>query len=156
MGSLSSVITPVAQIGVKTIASAGQYFLNNANRLSDIDSINAKNAQLAQNAALQKQSNLLSLQQKESERLSKLRRAISTQRANFGSQGIGSVTGSADNVLQGLNEASDIEGQNNRANTAMDNSIIDQNANYQRQLNLLQKQQLKQKATLGFLADLVG
>lgn len=156
MGSLSSVIAPIANIGVKTIATAGQYYLTNAGRLSEVDNVKAKNAQLAQNAALQKQSNLLALQQKETDRLAKLRRAIATQRANFSSQGVGSVTGSADSVFQGLNETSDIERQNNQAKTNLDNTIIDQNLNYQTQLNLLQKQQLKQKASLGLISDLVG
>jgi hypothetical protein len=156
MGSLSSVIAPIANIGVKTIASAGQYYVANSERFRDMDTLNAKNTQLAQSAALQKQSNLLALQQKETDRQSKLRRALSTQRANFGSQGVGSVTGSSDSVLQGLNESSDIERQNNQAKTSLDNTIIDQNLNYQTQLNLLQKQQLKQKAALGFVTDLIG
>ena len=156
MGSLSSVIAPIANIGVKAVASAGQYYLANSDRLSDVDSVKIKNAQLAQNAALQKQSNLLALQQKETDRLAKLRRAISTQRANFGSQGVGSVTGSSDAVVQGLNETSDIERQNNESKTTLDNAVIDQNVNYQTQLNLLQKQQLKQKAAFGLITDLVG
>ncbi len=156
MGSLSSVIAPIAEMGVKTLASAGQYYVSNSERLRELDTINIKNAQLAQNAALQKQSNLLALQQKETDRQDKLRRAASTQRANFGSQGVGSVTGSSDSVLQGLAETSDIERQNNQSKTAMDNAIIDQNLQNQTQLNLLQKQQLKQKAALGFVTDLIG
>lgn len=156
MGSLSSVVAPIANIGVKTIASAGQYFLSNSERLRDLDALNAKNAQLKQSAALQKQSNLLALQQKETDRLSKLRHALSTQRANFGGKGIGSVTGSSDSVFQGLNETSDIERQNNRSKTIMDNTIIDQNLKHQTQLNLLQKQQLKQKTAMGFITDLMG
>lgn len=149
MGSLSSVITPIASIGAQAISSAGSYFLTNQDRFMDIGNANSKMEQLEKNAKLQKQQNLLALQQKETERLSKLRRAISTQRANFGSQGVGSVTGSADSVLQSLNETSDIEGQYNRAKTVLDNQQIDQDLNYQKQLNLLQKQQLKQKAAVG-------
>lgn len=156
MGSLSSVIVPIAEMGVKTIASAGQYFVSNSERLRDLDNIKLKNAQLSQNATAQKQSNLLTLQQKEADRLSRLRRAIATQRANFGSQGTGSVTGSSDSVFQGLNEASDIERQNNQSKTSLENAIIDQNLKNQTQLNLLQKQQLKQKAALGFITDLIG
>lgn len=156
MGSLSSVIAPIADIGIKTIASAGQYYIANAERLRDVDNIKIKNAQLKQSAALQTQSNLLALQQKETERMAKLRRALSTQRANFGAQGIGAVTGSSDSVLQGLNETADIERQNNQSKTNMDNKIIDENLKYQTQLNLLQKQQLKQKTALGFVTDLVG
>ena len=156
MGSLSSVIAPIASIGVQTAVSAGKYLLSNTDRISDLQSANDKNRQIEKTAALQKQANLLSLQQKENDRLSKLRRAVSTQRAHFGSQGVGPVTGSADSVMQGLNETSDIEGQYNRANAALDNSIIDQNLNYQKQLNLLQKQQLKQKIAVGAITDLLG
>lgn len=148
MGSLSSIISP--------IMSVGRLFVENSERLRDVENITIKNRQLKQSAALQTQSNLLALQQKETERMAKLRRAISTQRANFGAQGVGSVTGSGDSVLQGLNESADIERQNNQNKTAMDNKIIDENLKYQTQLNLLQKQQLKQKNALGFISDLVG
>jgi len=148
MGSLSSVITP--------ILSVGKIFSNNSARQRDIKEINIKNRQLEQNAVLQKQSNLLSLQQKESDRLSRLRRSISAQRANFAGQGIGSVTGSADSVLQGLNEESDIERQNNQSKSDLEARRIDDNYKGQRQLNLLQKQQLKQKSALSFITDLVG
>jgi hypothetical protein len=148
MGSLSSVIAP--------IVSTGKYLMSNTERMRDIDTSNIKAAQAAQNDALQKQANLLALQQKETDRLSKLRRSIATQRANFGSQGVGSVTGSADSVFQGINEASDIERQGNIKKTAMDNAIIDQNLKSQQQLNLLQKQQFKQKAALGVITDLLG
>lgn len=148
MGSLSTVLQP--------LLTAGQYYVTNSERLRDVKEPDIKNAQMTQNAALQKQSNLLALQQKETDRLNKLRRAVSTQRANFGSQGIGSVTGSADSVLQGLNEASDIERQNNQNKTSLDNKIIDENLKYQTQLNLLQKQQLKQKNALSYATDLIG
>ncbi len=148
MGSLSSLISPMM--------SVGRLFVENSERLRDVENVTLKNKQLKQSAALQTESNLLALQQKETERMAKLRRAISTQRANFGSQGVGSVTGSGDSVLQGLNGTSDIERQNNQSKTAMDNKIIDENLKYQTQLNLLQKQQLKQKNALGFITDLVG
>lgn len=148
MGSLSSLISPMM--------SVGKLFVENSERFRDVENVKIKNAQLKQSAALQTQSNLLALQQKETERMAKLRRAVSTQRANFGSQGVGSVTGSGDSVLQGLNESADIERQNNQNKTAMDNKIIDENLKYQTQLDLLQKQQLKQKNALGFITDLVG
>ena len=155
MGTLSSVIAPLASFGANAALSAGKYILSNKGKGSEAREIDFKNKQLEQNAALQKQQNLLSLQQKETERIAKLRRAVATQRANFSSQGVGSVTGSADSVLQGLNENSDIERQGNISKTNLDNTIIDQNYNSQRQLNLLQKQQLRQKSALGFLGSLV-
>jgi len=148
MGTLTSIIP--------ALTTAGKYIASNAEKISDVNAINTKNALLAQNAALQKQSNLLSAQQKETDRILKLNKAISTQRANFGSQGVGSVTGSGDSVLQGLAETSDIERQNIKSKTAMDNAIIDQNLKSQQQLNLLQKEQLKQKAALGLITNLAG
>lgn len=156
MGSLSSVIAPIASMGASTLVSAGKYLVGNSDKIYDLKSLNAKNKQAAENATLQKQQNLLAFQVKETDRLNKLRRAISTQRATFGGAGVGSATGSAEAVYQGLNESSDIERQNNQAKTAMDNRVIDQSLAFQQQQNLLQKQELKQKTALGFLSDLVG
>jgi hypothetical protein len=115
--------------------------------------IDIKNRQLAQQASIQKQKNLLDLKNTETDRINKLRKAISTQRANFGSQGVGSVTGSADSVLQGINENSDIARQHSVSKTALDNALIDENYGAQSQLNLLQKQQLQQKTALAYLND---
>lgn len=155
MGSLSSVIAPIASFGVNTALSAGKYILSNTDKINQAKELSIRNKQIEQNANLQKQQNLLSLQTKETDRMSKLRRAIATQRANFGSQGVGGVTGSADSVLQGINENSDIERQSNLAKANLDNQGIEQNARTQKQLNLLQKQQLQQKSALGFLSGLV-
>lgn len=155
MGSLSSVIAPIASFGANAALSAGKYILSNTDKINQAKELSIKNKQIEQNASLQKQQNLLGLQQKETERLSKLRRAISTQRANFGAKGVGSVTGSADSVLEGISGNSDIERQSNLAKTNLDNDIIYQNATTQRQLNLLQKQQLKQKSALDFLGAIV-
>lgn len=41
------------------------------------------------------------------------------------------------------------------SNTNLDNQGIDQNTRTQKQLNLLQKQQLQQKSAIGFLSGLV-
>ncbi len=154
MGSLSSVIAPIASFGVKAITTAASQILPNLDAYQNINNINEKNKQLAQNLALQRSSNLLSLQEKENDRVLKLRRAISTQRANFGGKGIGSAGGSAESVLQGLNEDSDVDRQINVTKYNLDNAGSDQNYHYQTQLNLLQKQQLKQKSALSFLTNL--
>lgn len=155
MGSLSSVIAPIASFGVNTALSAGKYIFSNTDKINQAKELSIKNRQIEQNAKLQKQQNLLSLQTKETERMNKLRRVLATQRANFGSQGVGGVTGSADSVYQGINENSDIERQGNITKTNLDNQGIDQNTRTQKQLNLLQKQQLQQKSAIGFLSGLV-
>lgn len=143
------------------IASVGSTLLSAINLVqpardsaNNIKEINLKNQQLASQANYQKQKNLIDFQNNETDRQNKLRRAISTQRANFGSQGVGSVTGSGDSVLQGINENSDITRQQYATKLNLDNTAIDQNYQTQRQLNLLQKQQLKQKSILGYLNDI--
>jgi hypothetical protein len=154
MGSLSSVVGPIISVGAKAAASAGSYGLSNIGTINQLNNLTTKNKQLKEDARLQRQRNLLALQEKETDRVSKLNRSLSTQRARFGSQGVGSVTGSADSVIQGINEDSDIQRQNNQAKTNLDNQIVDQNYNSQRELNLLQKQQLQQKSALGYLTGL--
>jgi hypothetical protein len=146
MGSIASVGSTL--LSAVNIANPARDTVNN---LKEID---LKNQQLAAQANIQKQKNLFDFQTNETDRQNKLRRAISTQRANFGSQGVGSVTGSGDSVLQGINENSDITRQQNETKLGLDNTAIDQNYQTQRQLNLLQKQQLKQKSVLGYLNDI--
>lgn len=108
----------------------------------------AQNRQLQQNAALQKQKNLLTLEQTESNRLAKLRKSIAAQRASMAGRGIEPTGGSADAVLQGLVDDSNAESQNSYAQTALDNARIDANLGSETQLNLLQKEQMKQKTAL--------
>ena len=146
MGSIASVGS--------TLLSAVKLAAPVREAAGNIKEIDLKNQQLAAQANYQKQKNLLDFQNNETERQNKLRRAISAQRANFGSQGVGSVTGSGDSVLQGINENSDITRQQSATKLNLDNAAIDQNYQTQRQLNLLQKQQLKQKSVLGYLSDI--
>lgn len=108
----------------------------------------AQNRQLQQNSAIQKQKNLLALEQTESNRLAKLRKNIASQRAAMAGRGIAATGGSADAVLQGMIEDSNVESQNNYTQTALDNARIDANLGSETQLNLLQKEQLKQKTAL--------
>jgi hypothetical protein len=156
MGSLSSVISPIVSVGAKAVTSAGSYVLSNTGTINQVNDINLKNKQLKEDADLQRRKNLLALQEKETNRVSKLNQTLATQRANFGSQGVGSVTGSADAVIQGINEESDVERQNSQAKTDLDNQSVDQNYRHQRDLNLLQKQQLKQKSALDYATGLFG
>lgn len=146
MGALSSVAS--------TLVSAANFIMPAKQAADNAKEIDIRNRQAAQTAAAQKQKNLLELKNAETDRLTKFRRAVATQRANFGSQGVGSVTGSGESVLQGITENSDIVRQQNKSKATIDNAAIDRNLETQRQLNLLQKQQLKQKTALGYLTDL--
>ena len=153
MGSLSSVVAPLASVGAKAIGTIGSQIISNQGRRQEQRELDRRNQQIADNAALQKQQNLLLYTQRENDRTARLRRSIASQRAKFGSQGIGSVTGSSETVLEGIENSSSLEGQDNRDRLSLDNSLIDNNATYQRDLNLLQKQQLRQKSNLSFLSS---
>ncbi|OIN86849.1 MAG: hypothetical protein AUJ12_04365 [Alphaproteobacteria bacterium CG1_02_46_17] len=153
MGSLSSVVAPLAQVGsaIGSVASFAQPFMSASHKGSESD-LALQNYQ--QNVELQKKQNLLGLQQAETERRNKLKKMVSSQRAEYGGSGVGSGAGSSEAVLQGLVEDSDIERQNNENDTSLANETLDQKLAQQRQLNLLQKQQLKQKTLLSSLSDL--
>ncbi len=153
MGSLSSVVAPLASVGAKAIGTIGSQIIANQGRREERRELDRRNQQITDNAALQKQQNLLVYNQKESDRIARLRRSIATQRAQFAGQGIGVNGGSSEAVLDGIDSLSGIERQNNQDKTVLDNSIIDNNAAYQRDLNLLQKQQLRQKSNLSFLSS---
>ena len=145
MGTLTSIIKPIA-----TIAGFAKPFIGSAQR----DSGYALAAQQAQqDAALKRQQNLLNYQSAETDRLQKLRRAIASQRARAGGQGIGDGQGSGEAVLQGINEASSIDQQQNKNNFDFANLGIGQNLNQQNNINLLQRQQLRQNTALGLLTD---
>jgi len=143
MGTLSSVLTPIMSIG--TVLGGIQKVSHGG---SDGD---LKQEQYAQNAAFQKQQNLIDFQNAETERRAKLRQLVSKQRAAFGGSGVRSGAGSSEAVLQGMFETSDIERQQNEAETNLANQKIDMGVDQQRRLNLLQKEQLKQKTLLSTL-----
>ena len=139
--------------GIGALVSAANFLMPLKSANDQSKEIALQNRQLQQNAEIQKQKNLLALEQKESERLSKLRKAISSQRAALAGRGISPVGGSADAVLKGLSEDSEAESQSNIFATQLENAKIDAGLGNSTQLNLLQKQQLKQKTTLGYLND---
>lgn len=143
MGSFSSAVS-----SIMSVAKA----VNSADTLArDRQALAIKDKQLMATAEQQKQKNLLDLQKSESDRVRSLKKAITTQRAKFGSFGTGGTSGSAEAVLDGINANSNVEYQQNTARTALDNAAIDDNLGNQLQLNLLQKQQLRQKSNLALL-----
>ena len=110
--------------------------------------------QAKEDAALKKKQNLLNYQTSENDRQQRLRRGLSTQRAISGSRGVGDSGGSADAVLLGLAEASDLEGQKNKDSFDLINQSIDVNLDQQRRVNLLRKQQQRQNTSLGYVTDI--
>ncbi|HNQ92211.1 MAG TPA: hypothetical protein PKI93_04695 [Alphaproteobacteria bacterium] len=143
MGTLTSVLTPILSIGS---ALSGAQRVSQDNRENDL-----RLRQYEQNAALHKKQNLFDLQNAETERRTKLKKLISAQRAQFGSGGIRSGAGSSEAVLEGLFSDSDIERQQGEGDVALANQKINQGITQQRQLNLLQKEQLRQKTILNTL-----
>ena len=153
MGSFASALTPIMQIGsaISSVASFSKPYAaqSQSNAQADLEL-----KQLEQRTAQQKKQNLLEYQQAETARRSKLQRLLSTQRAEFGGSGVGSAAGSGEAVLTGLSADSDVERQFNERDYQLDNQALDLRVAQQRQLNLLQKQQLKNKTLLNSLTDI--
>lgn len=143
MGTLSSVLSFGSAIGgVMTKARS----VSQSNSEADL-----KLRQYEQDAALRKKQNLLDLQNSETERRTKLKKLISAQRAQFGGSGVRSGEGSSEAVLGGLFSDSDMDRQDNETQYSLSNQSINQGVAQQRQLNLLQKEQLRQKTILNSL-----
>jgi colicin import membrane protein len=84
----------------------------------------------------------------EKERRESLRRAVSRKRAEFGSSGIGSASGSAEAVLLGMFEESKEERETREQLDTMRSRALDLNESQKKSLNLLQATQLAQKQRL--------
>lgn len=85
---------------------------------------------------------------KEEERKAALRRAVARQRAQFGSQGVGSSGGSADAVLLGIFEESDDARQRREEADALRTRALDLGDAQAKSLNLLQATQLSARSRL--------
>lgn len=153
MGALSSVITPVLQIGsaLGTVAGIVQPYqaVSQKNREADL-----KLQQLQQSMAQQKKQNLLTLEQNETERRAKLRSLLSQQRASFGGRGLDTTSGSSEAVIQGMLDDSDQERAASESKVLAANKELDQQVSQQKRLNLLQKEQLRQKTILSSISNL--
>ncbi len=153
MGALSSVITPVLQIGsaLGTVAGIVQPYqaVSQKNREADL-----KLQQLQQSVAQQKKQNLLTLEQNETERRAKLRSLLSQQRASFGGRGLDTTSGSSEAVIQGMLDDSDQERAASESKVLAANKELDQQVSQQKRLNLLQKEQLRQKTILSSISNL--
>lgn len=153
MGTLTSAIAPIMQIG-SAINSAAGFAKTFVGASQDRAESDLKYQQSQQDAALQRQKNLVDLRNSETDRQAKLRKLVASQRAYYGGKGIGSGPGSSEAVLQGLFEGSDIDRQQNQTAYDLQNSAINQRLSQQKQINLLQKEQLREKTALSALTDL--
>ena len=157
MGGLSSALAPIVQIGsaLGSVASVAQPFYQDSvdrKRQKESDALSLQQAQA--NAAIQKEQNRLSALKDETERRVALKKAVAKQRANFGSQGIGSAGGSSEAVLLGLFNESDEERQLREQMTALRDNAISLNSAQIQQKNLLEQAQASQQDAINRITDL--
>lgn len=102
-------------------------------------------AQSAANAGFERERLATEARQAEDERRSALKRAVARQRANFGSQGVGSQGGSSQAVLLGLFDESEEDLARRQELDNLRSRALDQNLSQQSALNLLQATQLAER-----------
>ena len=109
-------------------------------------------SQAAADAQLRQQSLALDASEEEKGRKSALRRAVASQRANFGSSGIASGGGgSSEAVLLGLVEESQEDEKYSDKLNALKSAAIDQDLAQNKTLNVLQRTQLQERNNLSRL-----
>lgn len=87
---------------------------------------------------------------RERERRERLRRALATQRAQFGSQGLGRG-GSAEAVLKGLATETDRANQDDRSLNVLRIGDINRTLNQRRRRSLLDASNFRRRTTFGLL-----
>jgi len=104
----------------------------------------------AQQAALDKTKIAADAQAAETSRRAALRRAVARQRAAFGAQGLDSASGdgSSQAVLLGLFDESDEERAQREQSDTLRSQAIDNDLVQQSRINVLQRQQLKERQKL--------
>lgn len=150
MGGLSSALSAIS-----TVASVAQPFYQDS--LNRKQQKAANELQLRQNSlAAANQKELLQAQDMatETDRRTRLKRAVANQRAKFGASGIGSGDGSSEAVLFGLFDESDEERALREKTLSLRNNAIDLNSAQIQQKNLLEQAQLRQKQDLARLTDI--
>ncbi len=158
MGALVPVLTQVAVGSAVSLASKqisrSQQNKSNEQALKQLqEQQRLQEQQAAQNAALDRQKIAVDARQDEEERKAALRRAVSRQRANFGSQGISSAGGSSQAVLLGLFEETEDEKRRREELDQIRLTGIDQSLNQQSALNVLQRTQLQERNNLARTAN---
>lgn len=112
--------------------------------------------QLEQGAAQDRATLAAQSKQAEQNRLAALRRAVARQRAQFGGQGIGVEGGSQNAVMLGLFDESEDEREQREKMDALRENAINQNLEQQRSLNVLQREQFRQRQKLGQTSSLIN
>lgn len=153
MGSIVPIAAQAAQAfqtagTIASTISAGANVLNafdrgdqglSASQLSERQAIEERNA--TQQANLERQELFEKAKVVETERRNALKRAVSRQRAQFGSSGISSNSGSSEAVLLGFFDESDEQRQSRENLDQIRLSAIDQKLSQVKRVNTLQRTQ---------------
>jgi len=111
-------------------------------------------AQSKEQAALEKTVLRNSVAADEKNRKAALRRAVASQKAKFGSQGVSSSGGSSEAVLLGIIEDSEDDQQESDNVSSLKLAAIDQDLNQEKALNVLQRTQLEERNNLSLFSKL--
>lgn len=90
----------------------------------------------------------------EKSRKAALRKAVASQKANFGVQGVSFDGGSSEAVLLGITRDSQDEGQQSDNVTSLKLAAIDQELSQEKALNVLQRTQLQERKNLDLFSSL--
>jgi hypothetical protein len=115
------------------------------------DEYAAKQADLAKSLSNQQQKNQITSEQDSIKRRDALRRAMARQRAAFGAQGIDSSDGSAEAILLGLSQQSDLEQAQQDTLDRLRNAALQDDAATQSRKNLLELNKAYDRARLSAL-----
>lgn len=153
LGTVGSVVSAGNAIlgGVQDLAGVGRQQQKREDNLA-LDQLKRQQTlqqkQLEDRAALEREQIALNARQTEEQRQQALRRAVARQRASFGSQGVGSGSGSAQAVLLGLFDESDDERAKREELDTIRLTALDQDLGQNRALNVLQRTQLAERQRL--------
>lgn len=167
MGGLTSVMSTVMPVvntvgriasvvdSINVLTNRGGNYQQRAENDQALQQLQERQAlqmqQMEQDNDLARQNIALEAQQSEDQRRAALRRAVSRQRAQFGSQGIGSAGGSSDAVLLGFFDESEAELKRREQLDQMKSSALDLGLSQSASLNLLQASQLAERQKLARL-----
>ena len=126
-----------------------QYYAQQDQALQQLQERQAlQEQQKAQDAALEREKLATQSAQADEERRAALRRAVARQRAQFGSQGVSSGSGSSEAVLLGLFEESETERAKREQLDSLRSNAIGNDLAQTSSLNLLQVTQLAERNNL--------
>ncbi len=152
MGALSTVLATALIGGVTQSAQSSQ----SLKQLEQQQALEEK--QLKQDANSEKERIALEAELIEQDRKDALKRSVARQKANFGAQGVGAVDGSSQAVLLGITEESEEEKAQREALDALKVKAVDDRVQQEKELNVLQREQLKEQSQVngitGFIGDL--